>query len=576
MKKRMIALGIIATMALSPVSYSQGDKVETEIEEVKEFRNGIKIEDKKLKGSSTELMRLETDVVIPKITGMSDYYMENKINTNIERDIEEEIKEFIRISENAYLGGDYKLNINYDVKSKEGILSIIFNKDVDVPRGVNIEPGTTYYNIDLETGNIMELDDVFKDDTDYLTKINEYIKKEIKENKDEYNANIINGKIIDKKQNFYMNEEGNIIIVFLEGEIAPRVNGEKKFNASKADIFNIIKEKFIRKEDIEIEVDNFENKVESEKDIIINIPQFSGFPNIEFENKLNEEVKKDMEKALMEFEEKSENLKTNIEGDVESDLSISYEIKSLGEIMSFVINKYELYAGDASGKTTKKFYNIDLRTYERLEFRDLFKSMSNHKVVLTDLIKSRIKEDKESYFQGRQGFQRIKDDENFFIDEYGNLIIEFPQYQIAPGSTGTPQFKFSSIELEDIMKEEILEVGLKYLDRIIIDDEVIYLDEEMHISAQGNVMIPLSFIEKEFDLDVKWDSENRIVNINNGDHKSGLSLDKNYYYSNKATVILSEKADSVEGRTYVPKDFIENILDSKTSLDRRGILNVIK
>ncbi len=48
-------------------------------------------------------------------------------------------------------------------------------------------------------------------------------------------------------------------------------------------------------------------------------------------------------------------------------------------------------------------------------------------------------------------FQRIDPDQNFCLDAAGELVILFEEYEVAPGSMGTPAFQIPRQVLEPIL-----------------------------------------------------------------------------------------------------------------------------
>ena len=95
-----------------------------------------------------------------------------------------------------------------------------------------------YFTIDLATGERMLLKDIFADGADYVTPISENIKEQMKEQMaadenvyywlyDEMEE--FNFKAISKDQSFYMNQEGNVVISFNEGDVAPMYMGVVEF-----------------------------------------------------------------------------------------------------------------------------------------------------------------------------------------------------------------------------------------------------------------------------------------------------------------------------------------------------------
>jgi hypothetical protein len=48
------------------------------------------------------------------------------------------------------------------------------------------------------------------------------------------------------------------------------------------------------------------------------------------------------------------------------------------------------------------------------------------------------------YFSGEEGFQGINKNTAFYVDTDGKVVIVFDKYSIAPGSSGTPEFKINA------------------------------------------------------------------------------------------------------------------------------------
>ena len=95
-----------------------------------------------------------------------------------------------------------------------------------------------YYTIDLNTGERLQLKDIFKEGADYITPISENIKEQMREQMTEddqvyywLNDEIegLNFKAITEETSFYMNDKGNVVIGFDEGEVAPMYMGTIEF-----------------------------------------------------------------------------------------------------------------------------------------------------------------------------------------------------------------------------------------------------------------------------------------------------------------------------------------------------------
>ena len=95
-----------------------------------------------------------------------------------------------------------------------------------------------YYTIDLHTGERLLLKDLFREGADYITPISENIKEQMRErmaadDKVYYwlddDIEEWNFKTITDETSFYVNDAGNIVIGFDEGEVAPMYMGTVEF-----------------------------------------------------------------------------------------------------------------------------------------------------------------------------------------------------------------------------------------------------------------------------------------------------------------------------------------------------------
>lgn len=95
-----------------------------------------------------------------------------------------------------------------------------------------------FYTIDLNTGERLQLKDIFREGADYITPISENIKLQMQERMDDDENNIfwldneiedLNFKTITDETSFYLNEKGNVVIGFNEGDVAPMYMGTVEF-----------------------------------------------------------------------------------------------------------------------------------------------------------------------------------------------------------------------------------------------------------------------------------------------------------------------------------------------------------
>ena len=81
-----------------------------------------------------------------------------------------------------------------------------------------------------------------------------------------------------------------------------------------------------------------------------------------------------------------------------------------------------------------------------IELKDLFETGEDYVAEISEEIIRQMKADPETpYFIGEQeegfeGFTKIDENQNFYINEQGQLVIAFDEYEVGPGYIGAPQF----------------------------------------------------------------------------------------------------------------------------------------
>ncbi|MDO5409393.1 MAG: RsiV family protein [Lachnospiraceae bacterium] len=96
-----------------------------------------------------------------------------------------------------------------------------------------------YYHIDKRTGEVAQLSDLFRKDSDYQDSISREIKRQMRRQMKEDEKCVYwleesdipewNFKTITSKQKFYFNKKGNLVICFDEYEVAPGYMGCPEF-----------------------------------------------------------------------------------------------------------------------------------------------------------------------------------------------------------------------------------------------------------------------------------------------------------------------------------------------------------
>ena len=157
-----------------------------------------------------------------------------EINTEIQKITDQLVKEF---EDNlAHEEGYQNVVVNSEVlTATEDYFTLKLNCYQGACSGYQFN---YYYTIDLNTGKRLQLKDLFREDADYITAISKNIRKQMKKQMAE-DENVIywldneirewNFKNITDKTSFYLNREGNLVISFNEGDVAPMYMGIVEF-----------------------------------------------------------------------------------------------------------------------------------------------------------------------------------------------------------------------------------------------------------------------------------------------------------------------------------------------------------
>lgn len=195
---------------------------------------------------------LDTNIKIPKII-IKDKNIEQDVNKKIEEDIMNVYKSANKEAENFFDNFpdlDMKFIVSSDFKIKKdtkGIISILveYYRYSGGAHGYN---ENVAYNIDITTGEFLDLDDIFKANSSYKDTLNKNIQEKIQKinvdnNLAEDSDRIYNFKGINDNQKFYL-QDGSIVIFFDLYEIAPYVAGIPEFLISTELLQDEIKDEY--------------------------------------------------------------------------------------------------------------------------------------------------------------------------------------------------------------------------------------------------------------------------------------------------------------------------------------------
>ena len=189
-------------------------------------------------------------------------------------------------------------------------------------------------------------------------------------------------------------------------------------------------------------------------------PQIEGLLDEELENELNEKFKDEAQQVIAAFESSIKELEAEYgEGNFHEGIEYNYTIKTDNEDM-LALDVY-LYGASGSSWVKHTYYNIDKKTGELLEFKDLFQDGADYTTPIDAYITGEMErrnqeEDGMFWLPGGdlpgEGFETIGENPKFYINDAGNIVICFDKYEVAAGAQGSPEFEIPHDVIADILK----------------------------------------------------------------------------------------------------------------------------
>ena len=192
---------------------------------------------------------IELKLSSPHISGLGDSEAEERINTLFDEYADKIIAQ-------------YEADVAAVAGKEEGHISISSSYSVPVysDRQLTVaidttiimassQQCTTYYNIDKQTGELVPLSGLFKDGADYVTVISDEIKRQMRAQMDadddvyywlDSDVEDWNFTSIAQDQQYYVNENGELVISFDKYDIAPGYMGSVSFTIPKDVLSDIV------------------------------------------------------------------------------------------------------------------------------------------------------------------------------------------------------------------------------------------------------------------------------------------------------------------------------------------------
>ena len=201
-----------------------------------------------------------------------------------------------------------------------------------------------------------------------------------------------------------------------------------------------------------IRVVNFNNyRIDKDgMDVSISLPEVSS-DSKDLEYKLNKEFEKEGKEAYKKYEAEVAELEKEGKTTHKSAEMWSETVAENDKTLSVAIYNTET---EASASTSRKIYNIDKKDKTILTLEGMFGNNDYVDVLSKNILsqmKERTKKDSNDVYFVDNTF-KIKKDQPFYINDKGELVICFDEYEVAPGSAGLVEFVIPSNVVSKLMK----------------------------------------------------------------------------------------------------------------------------
>jgi hypothetical protein len=194
---------------------------------------------------------------------------------------------------------------------------------------------------------------------------------------------------------------------------------------------------------------------EDEKhEVEVKVPQVDGLENKELQSALNEKYLDQNTKLYEEFMNKIEDKELTA-----ANLALFSDYKIKFQSADFMVVQGTKLEIAASGAESVTYDNIDLKHQLMVSLPSLFKDDSYIDVISKNILEQ-MKEQTDPdqgimYFLAENGdiggFDKIKAEQTFYINEAGKLVISFDEYEVAPGVMGVVEFEIPTEVIRNIL-----------------------------------------------------------------------------------------------------------------------------
>lgn len=189
----------------------------------------------------------------------------------------------------------------------------------------------------------------------------------------------------------------------------------------------------------------------------VTTPKIEGLLDKELEDRLNKELASNADTVIAAFESDVKHLQEECADSFHLSVTADYEIKT--DNNSVLAVDFYITNTEASASTTHRFYTIDKKAGVLLTLESLFAEKADYITPISNYILEEMKRQNEAgtgYYSIHKDdpapFESIDPEQNFYINDAGNIVICFDEHEVAAGAQGSPEFEIPNAVIGSILK----------------------------------------------------------------------------------------------------------------------------
>ena len=412
----------------------------------------------KTKQASEKVDGISIQKSYPVINGLINKELQSKLNSAILNTLEQNLKNL-----ETEVKGDASLN-PYTNRGESSSACIIYNcnnvifveyyANMDLISKSESAPKQKIKSLgyDLNTGNILELKDLFKQDSNYKKFINDFISLYIiNKNYDDPDGNLMIGPfkgireeqsfsfdlsglriILDEKNDEFVNRGNQNSITIPLKTVGPNLAIFDRYYQEKTNLFQKKTVKKLLPNQVEFKANNLIQESKGKYSIYVEKGEFINLENEETKKLLNDFV---MDSQDTEgFKARAEASKENWYGSLGHNINL---VMNSGGFLSVMVQDYQNEKGRE--QELRRYLNYDLENNKIIKLKNIFSPSFDYKKAISAILTSNPDYTKSQAYTFKQGDISKLSEENFYFNEesvtiYLNLTgrKEFQNYFTIP------------------------------------------------------------------------------------------------------------------------------------------------